>query len=315
MKSEGKPRHRVEKRNVDGVLLLDKPIGISSNDALQRVKRALQAAKAGHTGNLDVAASGLLPICFGEATKICGFLLAADKTYLACLKLGVCTDTGDAEGQVTQTAPTDGIGRAQVESALAAFIGEISQVPPMYSALKRNGQPLYSLARKGVEVERAARRVSIHELKLLEFAGDIVHVEVRCSKGTYIRTLAEDVGHWLGCGAHVQTLHRTVVGPYAVADASSLESFAVSSVASSNQRFDGLLRPIDSALKMFPAVSLGLDAVRAFRHGQTIAGSIPMVPESSLVRLYAENEQFIGMGIVLSEGRIAPKRVFHHPER
>ncbi|KAB2921992.1 MAG: tRNA pseudouridine(55) synthase TruB, partial [Dechloromonas sp.] len=198
-------------QRVDGVLLLDKPLGLTSNDALQKARRLFSAAKGGHTGTLDPAATGLLPLCFGEATKFSADLLDADKTYEAVVQLGVTTDSGDAEGQVVATAPVT-VGEAEVRQALPRFTGAIEQIPPMHSALKRNGRPLYELARKGIEVERAPRAVTIHGLELLDFAGDRLTLRVRCSKGTYIRVLAADLGQALGCGAHLVGLRRTAVG-------------------------------------------------------------------------------------------------------
>lgn len=209
MKGQDRPR-----RSVDGILLLDKPIGLTSNAALQTVKRLYQAAKAGHTGSLDPLASGLLPICLGEATKLSGFLLNADKSYQFTCRLGIVTATGDAEGEVTATRPVGLLSREQVEAALQRFTGVIEQIPPMYSALKRQGQPLYKLARRGLEVEREPRQVTIHELRLLRLEGEVLECVMCCSKGTYVRTLVADLGETLGCGAHISALRRTAVEPY-----------------------------------------------------------------------------------------------------
>lgn len=208
-------------QRVDGVLLLDKPIGLTSNDALQKARRLFSAAKGGHTGTLDPLATGLLPLCFGEATKFSADLLDADKTYEAIIKLGVTTDSGDAEGQVISTA-TVNVSEADIVSVLPQFTGDIQQIPPMHSALKRNGRPLYELARQGIEVERAPRAVTIHAIDLLAFSGDTLTLRVACSKGTYIRVLAADIGAALGCGAHLIGLRRTVVGDLDLANAVTL---------------------------------------------------------------------------------------------
>ena len=208
-------------KQVDGVLLLDKPLGLTSNDALQKARRLFSAAKGGHTGTLDPLATGLLPLCFGEATKFSADLLDADKTYEAVLRLGVTTDSGDADGTVVETAPVD-IGESDVFGVLPRFTGDILQVPPMHSALKRNGRPLYELARQGIEVERDARAVTIHALDVLDFSGATLTLRVACSKGTYIRVLAADIGQALGCGAHLAALRRTVVGDLDLAQAVTL---------------------------------------------------------------------------------------------
>lgn len=219
-----KPRS-APKRRIDGVLLLDKPIGASSNAALQRTKWLFNAAKAGHTGTLDPQATGLLLLCFGKATKFASALLDADKVYRATVRLGVTTETADAEGAVLETRSVE-VSQAQVQQALLQFTGEIEQVPPMYSALKRDGKPLYEYARQGIELERPPRRVAIHELRLLSFGGDQFEIEVACSKGTYIRTLAADIGEALGCGAHLSALRRTRIGDFDVSDACSLDQLA-----------------------------------------------------------------------------------------
>lgn len=205
---------KYQPRQIDGILLLDKPIGISSNHALQKIKRLFQAKKAGHTGTLDVLASGMLIVCFGKATKLAGKLLNADKTYLVTAKLGIKTTTCDAEGEVVATKPTDNITKELIEKVLQKFRGEIMQIPSMYSAIKHKGTPLYKLARKGVEVERSPRKVNIYELKLLDWHKDRLKLEVRCSKGTYIRNLIEDIGEALGCGAYVTELRRLSIGKF-----------------------------------------------------------------------------------------------------
>lgn len=298
-------QERLPRRRVSGIVLLDKPVGLSSNDALQRVRRAFRAQKAGHTGNLDVAAGGLLPICLGEATKVCAFLLDAEKRYRAEFKLGIVTTTGDREGEVVSRAAEVRVARPEVEAALARFRGEIEQVPPMYSALKHAGQPLYKLARKGASVPRNARRVTIHRLELVYCDGDVVGVDVVCSKGTYIRTLAEAVGEALGCGAHMSGLQRSGVGPYDLKDAYPLPRFEAEGAAP--EQLDRLLLPIDSALGGFVPVILAEAAVRAIRCGKAVTA--PDAPTGGLVRLYDAAGVLLGIGAVGADGSIAPKRL------
>uniref|UniRef100_UPI0035ADC3C5 tRNA pseudouridine(55) synthase TruB n=1 Tax=Thauera aminoaromatica TaxID=164330 RepID=UPI0035ADC3C5 len=240
-KRKGQPQRRIVRREVDGVLLLDKPQGMSSNGALQTARRLLAAAKAGHTGTLDPMASGLLPLTFGEATKFSQMLLDADKTYEAVVRLGVDTDSGDAEGKVLATRPV-AVDRAALEAVLERFRGEIEQVPPMYSALKRDGKALYEYARAGIELERAARRVVIHALELLDFAGERFTIRVHCSKGTYIRSLAMDIGAALGCGAHLAALRRTAIGAFDLSGALTLEALE----AAGEGGRDALLAPVDA---------------------------------------------------------------------
>ncbi|WP_217994896.1 tRNA pseudouridine(55) synthase TruB [Methylogaea oryzae] len=246
-------RRRNKGREVNGILLLDKTPAVTSNTTLQDVKRLFQAKKAGHTGSLDPLASGLLPICFGEATKLSGFLLNQDKRYEVLIRLGVTTSTADAEGEVLERKPVPALDEGLVESALARFRGDIEQVPPMYSALKHQGQRLYELARQGVEVERAARPVTIHALRLLAMTGDTLSLEVHCSKGTYVRTLAEDIGAALGCGAHVAALRRTAVGgSYSVAEAVTVTQLQ----SMSDEERLACLLPVDHALQDMPSVTL-----------------------------------------------------------
>lgn len=303
MGRRGKPRGR----ELDGVLLLDKPVGFTSNDALQRVKSLYQAQKAGHTGSLDKSASGLLPICFGEATKFSGYLLEADKHYQALCQAGVRTDTGDADGEViARSAAPPTLTRKETEAALAGFRGEIMQVPPMFSALKHKGQRLYKLARQGLEVERAPRPVTIHELKLLACQGDEFEIEARCSKGTYIRALADDIGEALGCGAHVKSLRRIGVGPYANADAltaSRLEELGAVGLAS----LDAELLDLDTIVQDLPAVTLTPAVSYYLRQGQPVL--VPRAPTQGLLRIYAREGRFLGVGEVLDDGRVAPKRL------
>lgn len=297
----GKPR----RRQLDGVLLLDKPLGLSSNHALQAARRLYNAEKAGHTGTLDPLATGLLPLCFGEATKFSGELLNADKRYVATVQLGVTTDTADAEGTVLETRPVQAV-RSDVEAALAAFVGEIEQVPPMYSALKRDGKPLYEYARAGIEVERAPRRVNIHELRLLEpddFLADGRFVfEVRCSKGTYVRTLAADIGDRLGCGAHLAALRRTGIGTLDVAQAHSLTALE----AQTAEARDALLLPPDSLLASLAEARLDAADAARLRHGQAVrwAGE-----EGTRLRVYDAEHGFIGVCRQVSDGWLQPQRL------
>jgi tRNA pseudouridine55 synthase len=276
-------RPRVPRRALDGVLLLDKGLGLSSNDALVRAKRLFLAQKAGHTGTLDPLASGLLPLCFGEATKFSQDLLEADKTYEATMRLGVRTSTGDAEGEVLETRPVE-VGVPDVEAALARFRGPISQVPPMHSALKRDGKPLYEYARAGQVVERAARDVTIHALELLSAALPDVTFRVTCSKGTYVRTLAEDIGAALGCGAHLVALRRTGVGALTLEHAVTLEALEAMDSATR----DACLRPVDALLSTFPIVRLGVAEAKRFLQGQRLR--LAELPPVVIVEKQATNE-------------------------
>lgn len=298
-------RRRNKGRNVNGVLLLDKPVGMSSNMALQIAKRLFNANKAGHTGSLDPLASGLLPVCFGEATKASGFLLDADKRYRVRCKLGEKTSTGDAEGEVLERRPVEGIDAARLEQVFACFRGEIEQIPPMHSAVKHQGQRLYKLARQGVEVEREPRTVVIHELTLLGVDLPYFDIDVHCSKGTYVRTLAEDIGAALGCGAHVTELRRLGVGPYDAAGMVDMDTLKAESAEPA--ALDAHLLPIESALTQWPDVRLSPDAAFYLRQGQPVV--VPRAPTSGWVRLYAPDERFLGMGQVLDDGRVAPKRL------
>ena len=296
---------KVPRRKLDGVLLLDKALGISSNHALQAARRLYRAEKAGHTGTLDPLATGLLPLCFGEATKFSGELLNADKRYVATVQLGLTTDTADAEGSVLQCRPVTS-SLADVEAALAAFVGELDQVPPMYSALKRDGRPLYEYARAGIEVERAARRVSIHELRLLDgqadFASDRFVFEVHCSKGTYVRTLAADIGERLGCGAHLAALRRTGIGALDVAQAYSLPMLE----ALSDEARDALLLPPDSLLASLAEARLDVADAARLRHGQAVRWS---GEEGSRLRVYDAERGFIGICRQSADGWLQPQRL------
>lgn len=302
-------RRRNSGRRVTGILLLDKPLGLTSNAALQRVKSLYRAAKAGHTGSLDPLATGLLPCCLGDATKFSAFLLDADKRYRFRVRLGVTTATADAEGEVLETRPLEGIDEARVRETLRGFLGAIDQLPPMYSAVKHQGQRLYKLARQGVEVERQTRRIEIFSLDLRSFDLPEIELDVHCSKGTYVRTLAEDIGRELGCGGHVSQLRRTGVGPYVEPAASFVTLDQVASMAEDEtpQRLDDLLLPLDSALGHWPAVTLSSDA--AFYLGQGQAVLIPRAPTEGLVRLYDPASRFVGVGAILDDGKVQPKRL------
>ena len=287
-------------QRVDGVLLLDKPIGLTSNDALQKARRLFSAAKGGHTGTLDPLATGLLPLCFGEATKFSADLLDADKTYEAIIKLGVTTDSGDAEGQVVATAPVE-FSEADIVSVLPQFAGDIQQIPPMHSALKRNGRPLYELARQGIEVERAPRAVTIHAIDLLAFSGDTLTLRVACSKGTYIRVLAADIGAALGCGAHLIGLRRTVVGDLDLANAVTLAELE----ALDESGRAGHLQAVDALLHTLPVHTVEGEAAERFRHGNPVD-----LPEGLVgkIRVYAD-DRLIGVGEPGPDGRLWPKRL------
>lgn len=289
-------------RAFDGVLLFDKPLQLSSNTALQKVRRAFQAEKAGHTGTLDPLATGLLPICFGEATKFSNGLLDADKTYLAHARLGITTSTGDAEGEVLQTLPV-AVEQAQIQAVLAQFLGNIQQLPPMYSALKHQGKPLYEYIRDGITIERASRSVVIHDLRLEKFAGDELVFSVRCSKGTYVRTLAEDIGHALGCGAHLAGLRRTAIADFDVQQACTLEQLQEMDVAQREAR----VLPVDALLQNFPALELNATQVHRLAQGQRLGQEWGVA--DGMVRLYSE-ESFIGVGEVLGR-RLAPSRLLN----
>lgn len=291
-----RPRVR---ENVDGVLLLDKPLNVSSNAALQRAKRALGAAKAGHTGTLDPLATGLLPLAFGESTKFSQSLLEADKTYRATVKLGTTTTTGDAEGEVIATIPVN-VSASQIDDVVGGFLGEIEQLPPMYSALKHAGKPLYAYARDGVDIERKRRAVTIHEIAAAAYYDDLFELVVRCSKGTYIRTLAEDIGRRLGCGAHLSALRRTEVGAYRVEDAEALEAIEARGRAARD-----CLLPVDSMIGSMARLALDDDQTSALQHGR--AQDVLNIAEGKY-RLYA-GDRFLGLGRVDSTGILAACRL------
>jgi tRNA pseudouridine55 synthase len=293
-------------RRVDGILLLDKPLGLSSNAALQTIKRLFQARKAGHTGSLDPLASGLLPICFGEATKVSAFLLDADKVYRARAQFGVQTATGDGEGEVLRRLPVPAFSVVGLEQAFACLTGEIDQVPPMHSALKHHGRRLYELAREGVEVARPPRRVTIHAIRLLARQAESIDLEIHCSKGTYIRTLIEDLGVALGTCAHVAELRRLRVGPFEAAHMHSVESLKARA-EESQEKLDAALLPMDAALGHWPAVRLDPDSAFYLLRGQPVL--VPQAPTQGWVRIYDADAALLGMGEVLDDGRVAPRRL------
>jgi tRNA pseudouridine55 synthase len=285
---------------VDGVLLLDKPSGITSNHALQKARRLLNAAKAGHTGTLDPLASGLLPLTFGEATKFSSDLLDADKSYRATLQFGVRTATGDAEGEVIETRPV-ALGREALDAALSRFVGRIAQVPPMHSALKRDGRALYEYARDGIEIERAPRPVTIHALRLVAIEGTRAVIDVDCSKGTYVRVLAEDIGAALGCGAHLAALRRTRVGALTLERSVTLDGLEAMPPA---VRREWLL-PSDTLLSALPSVRLGESQARRFLHGNPLdLGGTP-----GRVRVYGPHEMLLGTAEFDAQGALNPRRL------
>ena len=313
-------RRRAQGRRVDGILLLDKALGLSSNAALQEVKRLYYARKAGHTGSLDPLASGMLPICFGEATKLSGFLLDADKSYLVKAKLGEKSRTGDAEGEIIERKPYDTITRPLLLKAIERFHGEVEQIPPMYSAVKHEGKRLYELAREGVEVERKSRKITIYELNLLNFEGDAVEFEVRCSKGTYVRTLVEDLAEALGTVGHVTSLRRLHVGPFQADGMQPFEHIEALfrkgeevDMKDRRARLDALLLPVDKALSHWPEVSLDADSAYYLQRGQAV--QVPNAPTEGLVRIYDADARFIGVGEVQDDGRIGPKRMMQDSGR
>lgn len=289
-------------RHIDGILLLDKPVGMTSTHALNRAKHVFDARRGGHTGSLDPLASGLLPLCFGEATKVSAFLLDAEKRYVVEACLGTATDTADADGEVIETAAVPALDADRVEAVLEGFRGPIKQIPPMYSALKHQGERLYTLARKGITVEREPRPVTIHKLLLRDLGETNLGLEVHCSKGTYVRTLVEEIARALGTVGHVSALRRTGVAGFGTDDAwVTLEALEVD-----ENPLQRLLAP-DTALMQWPAMTLTRDLAHFFRHGQPVR--IPRAPVAGFLRLYGEGVGFLGVGEVLDDGRVAPRRL------
>jgi tRNA pseudouridine55 synthase len=294
---------------LDGVLLLDKPAGITSNAALQQAKRLFGAAKAGHTGTLDPLATGLLPVCFGEATKFAGLLLEADKTYLATIQLGASTSTGDAEGEVIFRGDVTGLDPARIAAVLEQLTGVQEQVPPMYSALKREGRPLYAYARAGETVERSSRSVTIHELAAVSIEPEVLQLRLRVSKGTYVRSIAEQIGERLGCGAHLKALRREATGGLSLNDSIPLERLSALSPA---QRV-AVLRPVDILVAPLPRGELDALSAAALQQGQTVGTALMLA--SGLVRLYDAAGAFLGVGEMQSPGRVAPRRLIASRQR
>jgi len=292
--------------DIHGIVLLDKRGGISSNKALQEVKRLYNANKAGHTGSLDPLATGLLPICLGEATKVSAYMLADDKRYQTVIQLGVMTETGDVDGNVLEVKDVPVITESELTVCLNSFVGEIEQVPPMYSALKHNGKKLYELAREGITVERKPRKITIYGIECLEFSGDLLTLDVRCSKGTYIRTLAEDIGHYFSCGATVKELRRTAAGDFDLADALTIEQVQE---LKAEEALASILIPVDKPLLAMPAIEVDQIEADLILQGQQVT-----VPngnhEQGMCRLYHE-QKFLGLGEVLMDAKIQPKRLFN----
>ena len=313
-------RRRPRGRDVNGIMVLDKPRGMSSNDAVQKAKRLFAARKVGHTGSLDPLATGVLPLCFGEATRFSRYLLDSDKKYTARIVLGVSTDSGDADGKVLRERPVGRLARTAVDKALDAYRGEIQQVPSMFSAVKHQGQPLYKLARQGIEVERKARSVTVYSCVIGEFAADELTLDIHCSKGTYVRTIVHELGESLGCGAHVKALRRTMAGPFDERDLVTFEMLAPSGSeigeATEKERLDARLQPVSSAVRQWPQVTLTGDAAYYLRQGQPVI--VPHAPTAGWVRLCeaaspeiseGNGARFLGVGEVLDDGRVAPRRL------
>lgn len=306
-------RRRNSGRNVNGILLLDKPAGISSNHALQRVKSLYHASKAGHTGSLDPLATGVLPICLGEATKFSQFLLDSDKRYVSTFILGVATDTGDSDGEVLDVKDASDITEGQVELAIEGFKGDIKQVPSMYSALKHNGQPLYRLARKGITIDREPRDITVFQYQVLDFRSGSkaeLDVEIHVSKGTYVRSLAEDLGAIIGCGAHVSSLRRHLAGPFNDSQCVTLED--LSRLRENDpSNLDGLLKPMDIAVADFMAVELSSNVSEYFQLGQAVMSNqvFRNGQEGDIVRVFRQDGSFLGIGEVTRDGQVAPKRL------
>jgi len=301
------------KKNINGILLLDKPLYMTSNGALQRVKHLFAAKKAGHTGSLDPLATGMLPLCFGEATKFSQFLLESDKCYQVTIKLGIETTTGDAEGEIIATKPVNFIPPEELSHVLSQFEGTIQQIPPMFSAIKVQGRPLYELARKGIEIDRQPRTVQIHRMRLLSYHQDLLSLDIYCSKGTYIRTLAADIGKKLGCGAHVISLRRSMVSPYDQAKMYTIEELTDLHQQKGADALTQLLIPIETSVQTLHAVKLSTSAQFYLRTGQPVI--VPHLPTKGMVRLYSQTNQFLGVGEIMDDGRVAPRRLISQPDK
>lgn len=307
-------RRRNRGRSVNGIFLLNKPLDRSSNQALQRVKNLFDANKAGHTGALDPLATGVLPICLGEATKFSQFLLDSDKHYRSTFVLGVATETGDCDGDTVSKVDASNLTQNQIETAIEAFRGEIQQIPSMYSALKHNGQPLYKLARQGIEVERDARTINVYKYEILDFRPGPqaeLDVEVHVSKGTYVRTLAEDLGAALGCGAHVSVLHRHIAGPFTEQETMALPELEKLRENCEAPELDYLLKPMDIAVADRMAVELSNIVAGYFQMGQEVMSTQAFRngQEGDIVRVFCEGGTFLGVGTITEDGKVAPKRL------
>lgn len=299
-------RRRNRGRSINGIVLLNKACGLSSNAALQQVKKLYEANKAGHTGSLDPLATGVLPLCLGEATKVSQFLLDSDKRYQTKIKLGERTDSGDKAGTIIQSVADFSVSEADIEKELAAFRGEIEQLPPMHSALKVEGVPLYKMARKGIEIEREKRKVTVYEISLLNIAEDVIELEIACSKGTYIRTIADDLGQALGCGANIIELKRTQAGVFREEDCKDIEALTELKMQGGLEFIDDQLIPMDQAIAELPEVNLPSLTASHLKNGQAVI--VRHLPKEGLVRLY-EEEQFIGIGCIDDDGKVAPRRL------
>ncbi|MDC0238225.1 tRNA pseudouridine(55) synthase TruB [Gammaproteobacteria bacterium] len=294
-------------RDVSGVIVLDKPRGMTSSTAVQRVKSLFGARKVGHTGSLDPLATGVLPLCFGEATKFSRFLLTSDKKYWVKLKLGIRTASGDSDAVTVETRSTVDVTKDRVRQALESFRGEIDQIPSMYSAIKYQGKPLYKYAREGVEVERESRRITVYSIELLTFLGSEMTLQVHCSKGTYVRTIADDLGEQLECGAHVVELRRLMAGPFKEADLVTLGEIEN---ARAEGQLETLLAPVSSAVSQWPTVRLNEASAYYLRQGQPVL--VPHAPAEGWVQLRescSNDDWFLGMGEIMEDGRIAPRRL------
>ncbi|WP_045857852.1 tRNA pseudouridine(55) synthase TruB [Teredinibacter purpureus] len=311
-------RRRRFGRPISGVLVVDKPAGVTSNDVVQRAKRLFYANKAGHTGALDPLATGVLPLCFGEATKFSQYLLDSDKGYISTYRFGLQTDTADADGQVIAEVDASKLTAKAVEKAIAHYRGDIKQIPPMYSALKRNGQPLYKLAREGIEVEREARPVTIYNFELLDFRpGQYAEADVRveCSKGTYIRSLAEDIGRDLGVGAHVQSLRRIQAGPFMEAQVLNLDDIEAERGDDRAETLDHHLLPTDAPVAEMPALTLDEHSGFYFLRGQAVINNevYQLGDEGDKVRVFQSTGEFLGVGEITDDSRVAPSRLVAQP--
>ena len=294
-------------RRIDGIVVLDKPGGMSSNQLLQKVKRLYNAEKAGHTGSLDPLATGVLPICLGEATKISQYLLDADKGYIANVRLGETTATGDSQGESTGSSPVPVLSHADIEAVLGAFVGEIEQEPSVYSALKQDGVPLYKLARAGKKIRSKLRTITIYSIRLLEWQSPVLVIEVYCSKGTYIRTLAEDIGRSLGCGAHVTALRRCKAGPFTLAAAHTLDALQEQPL----EVLDALLLPADEAIAGLPCFTIDEDQRRRLRQGQAVR--VDSGPQGQPLRVYC-GEEFVGIASITPERVMQAVRLMQYEQ-